>query len=85
MYAESVLDQVGHIRGAGQLWPAMHPVGDSGVATAYSFYLTPALCVSQERWPLTGLEVLRSGITKPRAIRFGNGSQRGVTDATSSR
>ena len=55
------------------------------IAAAFSFYLTPTLCVSQELWPLTGLEVLRSGITKPRAIRLGNGSQRGVTDATASR
>jgi hypothetical protein len=58
---------------------------DRGRYTAYSFYMTPALCVSQERWPFPSLEVLRCGITKPRAIFFGNGSQRGVTDMTASR
>ncbi|TWU20338.1 hypothetical protein Pla144_49850 [Bythopirellula polymerisocia] len=51
----------------------------------YSIPLTPALCVSQERWPFTGLEFLRCGITKPRAVFFENGSQRGVTDITASR
>ena len=52
---------------------------------AYSIPSPPALCVSQERWPFPGLEILRCGITKPRVIFFGNGSQRGVTDHTARR
>ena len=32
----------------------------------YSFYLTPALCVSRERRPFAGPEFRRGGITKPR-------------------
>jgi hypothetical protein len=63
----------------------LQPLKCGGYKTAYSIRLCPALCVSQERWPFAGLEFLRCGITKPRAIFFGNGSQRGVTDATASR
>ena len=44
----------------------------------------PRLCASRENGgPSSAWEFLRCGITKPRAILFGNGSQRGVTDITS--
>ena len=46
----------------------------------YRMATTPALCVSRERRPFGGSEFPRGGITKPRALFFGDGSQRGVTD-----
>ena len=71
--------------GAGVRFPGPHHASFALPEVAYSIPLPPALCVSQERWPFPSLEVLRCGITKPRAIFFGNGSQRGVTDMTASR
>ena len=53
--------------------------------TAYSIPFPPALCVIQERWPFPSLELLSRGITKPRAILLGIGSQLRVTDYTACR